>query len=155
MDQKIEVKSLLDQLHEVQALASPAVVEDKKLKKEEVEEFVIQQSARLIRETNNLILAMKDYISHSPESKEIVAFSELVKASTSAIDTLNKINLADQKNKTAKEIKIMDIESKKELKNTESEHRVTFTREDILKKLMESSVSIESVTIDSNIKKSE
>ena len=79
----------------------------------------------------------------------------MVKASTSAIDTLNKINLAEQKNKTAKEIKIMDIESKKELKNTESEHRVTFTREDILKKLMESSVSIESVTIDSNIKKSE
>ena len=38
MDQKIEVKSLLDQLHEVQALASPAVVEDKKLKKEEVED---------------------------------------------------------------------------------------------------------------------
>jgi predicted RNA-binding protein with RPS1 domain len=96
---------------------------------------------------------MKDYIAHSPESKEILAISELIKASTAAIDTLNKINLSEKKNQNAKEIKKMDIESKKELKNTENESRMTFTREEILKQLMQSSVSIESVTVDA--KKSE
>jgi hypothetical protein len=153
MDQKIEVKSLLDQIQENQALQPHHNNNDTPVKKEELENFVIQQSTRLIKETNDLILSMKDYIAHSPESKEILALSELIKASTSAIDTLNKINLSEKKNQTAKEIKILDIESKKELKNSENENRMTFTREEILKKLMESSISIESVTL--NAKKSD
>lgn len=148
MDQKIEVKGLLDQLSEIQALQRPEPIAEQKLEKEHVEDFVIQQSSKLIRETNDLILSMKDYIAHSPESKEILALSELIKASTAAIDTLNKINLSEKKNKAAKEMKVMDIESKKELKTTENQNRVTFTREEILKKLMESSISIEAVTVD-------
>lgn len=146
MDQKVEVKNLLDQLKEVQALSETPRGPETRLNKDEVEDFVIQQSARLIKETNELILSMKDYIAHSPESKEILAISELIKASTSAIDTLNKINLAEKKDKTAKEMKLMDIASKKELKNTNDENRVTFTREEILKQLMQSSLGIESVT---------
>jgi len=153
MDQKVEVKNLLDQLKEVQALSETPRSPETRLDKGEVEDFVIQQSARLIKETNELILSMKDYIAHSPESKEILAISELIKASTAAIDTLNKINLAEKKDKTAKEIKLLDIASKKELKNTNDENRVTFTREEILKQLMRSSVSIESVTLEA--KKSE
>lgn len=154
MDNKIEVKSLLDQLNEVKALSESPVRVDSKLEKENVEDFVIQQSARLIKETNDLILSMKDYIAHSPESKEILAISELIKASTSAIDTLNKINLAEKKNQSAKQLKEMDIESKKQLKeSTVSENKITFTREEILKRLMESSLTIESVTVDA--KKSE
>lgn len=153
MDQKVEVKNLLDQLKDVQALSQTPQVAQSKLEKNEVEDFVIQQSARLIKETNELILSMKDYIAHSPESKEILAISELIKASTGAIDTLNKINLAEKKDKTVKEIKLMDIASKKELKSTENENRITFTREEILKQLMQSSVGIESVTLEA--KKSE
>jgi len=149
MDQKIEVKNLLEQLNEVKALSETPAKTDTKLEKDKVEDFVIQQSARLIKETNELILSMKDYIAHSPESKEILAISELIKASTSAIDTLNKINLAEKKNQSAKEIKAMDIESKKQLKEaTGNENKITFTREEILKRLMESSVTIESVTVD-------
>lgn len=150
MDQKIEVKSLLDQLSEVKALSETPDKPETKLEKEKVEDFVIQQSARLIKETNDLILSMKDYIAHSPESKEILAISELIKASTGAIDTLNKINLAEKKNQTSKEIKTMDIESKKQLKeNFTNENKITFTREEILKRLMESSITIESVTVES------
>lgn len=148
MDQKVEVKNLLDQLKDVQALSETPRQPEIKLEKDQVEDFVIQQSSRLIKETNELILSMKDYIAHSPESKEILAISELIKASTAAIDTLNKINLNEKKNQNAKEMKKMDIESKKELKNTENETRITFTREEILKQLMQSSVSIESVTVD-------
>jgi len=149
MDQKIEVKNLLEQLNEVKALSETPAKTDTKLEKDKVEDFVIQQSARLIKETNELILSMKDYIAHSPESKEILAISELIKASTSAIDTLNKINLAEKKNQSSKEIKAMDIESKKQLKEaTGNENKITFTREEILKRLMESSVTIESVTVD-------
>ena len=149
MDHKVEVKNLLEQLKEEQALAAPAREPENKLEKEQIEDFVIQQSARLIKETNELILSMKDYIAHSPESKEILALSELIKASTSAIDTLNKINLNEKKNQTAKQIKLMDIESKKQLKEAASDpNRVTFTREEILKKLMDSSISIESVTLE-------
>jgi hypothetical protein len=148
MDQKVEVKNLLDQLKDVQALSVVERQPEKKLEKEKVEDFVIQQSARLIQETNDLILSMKDYIAHSPESKEILALSELIKASTSAIDTLNKINLSEKKNETAKQLKIMDIESKRQLKDKADENRITFTREEILKRLMESSLSIESVTLD-------
>ncbi len=43
MDQKIEVKTLLDQLSEVQALAKPPSSPEIKLEKHEVENFVIQQ----------------------------------------------------------------------------------------------------------------
>jgi hypothetical protein len=153
MEQKIEVKGLLDQLSEIQALQRPETSVEQKLDKEQVEDFVIQQSSKLIRETNDLILSMKDYIAHSPESKEILALSELIKASTAAIDTLNKINLSEKKNKAAKEIKAMDIESKKEIKTSENQNRITFTREEILKKLTESSISIEAVTLD--VKKSD
>lgn len=148
MDQKVEVKNLLNQLKEVQALSVVKAEPEEKLEKEKVEDFVIQQSARLIKETNELILSMKDYIAHSPESKEILALSELIKASTAAIDTLNKINLSEKKNEMARQIKLLDIESKKQLKDQKDENRVTFTREEILKKLMESSINIESVTLE-------
>ena len=58
---------------------------------------------------------IKDYVSAAPDSRDLEALSKLIGASAAAIETLNKIQIADEKNKTQIGIKAMDIEAKKEL----------------------------------------
>ena len=72
---------------------SRAVQERPELEKEEIENFVIQNSAKLIQDSLELIDNMKEVVHHMPEAENMSALSELVKASTGAIDTLNKISL--------------------------------------------------------------
>jgi hypothetical protein len=67
-----------------------------------------------------------------------------VGASASAIESLNKILISNKTNDSRKEIKQMDIDSKKELAQ-ESDKRlgVTINREELLKQLIDDAKVIE------------
>jgi hypothetical protein len=61
-----------------------------------------------------------------------------MKASTDAIDTLNKLLIQDKKSTTQVGIKQMDIEAKKDLLEAkESNAGNTLTREEVFKKLLD------------------
>ena len=113
-----------------------AVTEHPELSKEDVEEFVINKSSKLIQDSLELIDNMKEVVHHMPEAENISSLAELVKASSGAIETLNKIVIQDKKTNTTITSKKMDIESRKELQTSDQSHALTLSREEIMARLI-------------------
>jgi len=107
------------------------------LEKEKVEQFIIDQSAKLIQDSMEMINNMKEVVFHVPDSDNVSSLAELIKASTGAIETLNKLVTQDKKSQTQIQVKHMDIQSKQVLQNSEQEHKLKISREDVLKKLID------------------
>ena len=53
------------------------------------------------------------------------------------VETLNKIHISDQKAKSSKELKVMDIESKQALQQQDTENKLLLNREELLKNLID------------------
>ena len=113
-----------------------AVTEHPELSKEDVEEFVINKSSKLIQDSLELIDNMKEVVHHMPEAENISSLAELIKASSGAIETLNKIVIQDKKTNTTITSKKMDIESRKELQTSDQSHALTLSREEIMARLI-------------------
>lgn len=107
------------------------------LEKENVEQFIIDYSSKLIKDSMEMINNMKEVVFHVPDAENVSSLAELIKASTGAIETLNKLVTQDKKSKTQIDIKQMDIESKQILQNNDQQHKYKLSREEILKKLIE------------------
>ena len=116
------------------------------ISREDLEDFVIKQSSKLIQDSSEMIDNMKEVVHHLPEADNMSALSELVKASTGALETLNKIVMQDKKSKTTIKTKEMDIESKKELQQSDQSHSLTMSREEVISKLLKDSKDIIDVT---------
>jgi len=150
------VGDLLSQLTEAQQAAKKVEAEQNPLKKEDLEKFVVERAGSLVEESLAMLKNVKDYIISSPESKDVASFSELVAATATALDALNKINLSDKKNETLKSVKQMDIDARKQLKQEDTTQRLLTTREDVFKMLMDNLNKPEEVraidikTIDTN-----
>lgn len=131
------VGDLLSQLNEAQKKAVELDKEGNPLKKEELEKFVVEKGGKLVESSIEMLKNVKDYIISSPEAKDVDAFASLIAATSTAIDTLNKIVINDKKSDTVLKVKQMDIDAKKEMKNEESEQKLLATREQIFKLLMQ------------------
>jgi len=127
-----------------------AAAEHPEIKKEDLEEFVIKQSSKLIQDSLEMIDNMKEVVHHLPEAENMSALSELVKASTGALDTLNKIVLQDKKSDTTIKAKKMDIDSRKELQTSDQHHALTMSREEIMAKLLSDSKNVINVDAEVN-----
>ena len=95
---------------------------------------------------------MKEVVHHMPEAENMSALSELVKASTGAIDTLNKIVLQDKKSNTTLKAKEMDIDSRKELQQSDQKHALTMSREEVIANLLNAKDAID---VDAEVKEPE
>jgi predicted RND superfamily exporter protein len=84
-----------------------------------------------------MINNMKEVVFHVPDSDNVSSLAELIKASTGAIETLNKLVAQDKKSQTQIQVKHMDIQSKQVLQDSEQEHKLKISREDVLKKLID------------------
>ena len=80
---------------------------------------------------------VKDYISSAPENRDVAAIAELIRASTGAIDTLNKLHAAKEGNKSKMEIKQLDVEARERMNITDNQTKVLLSRDDIMKALMD------------------
>ena len=106
------------------------------LAKEDVEDFIIQKSSKLIQESLELIDNMKEVVHHMPEAENVSSLAELIKASTGAIDTLNKLVIQDKKSNTTIKAKELDIESKKQLQTSDQQHKLLLSREEVIERLI-------------------
>lgn len=106
------------------------------LDKEKVEQFIIDQSAKLIQDSMEMINNMKEIVFHVPDSDNVSSLAELIKASTGAIETLNKLVTQDKKSQTQLQIKHLDIKSKHILQDSDQEHKLKISREEVLNKLI-------------------
>lgn len=131
-----DIKSLLEQLKGTTKLAN-AKQPEFTLEKEELEQFILNNTGRLINDSMQTIDSIKDYIISAPEPEDVHSLAELYKASTGAIEALNKILLQQQKSQTQIAVKNMDIQSKQALAEKKDE-RLTFTRDEVMEQLMNS-----------------
>lgn len=134
-----EANDIIAQLKEIPKEAKQIInkQELEPLEKEKVEQFIIDQSAKLIQDSMEMINNMKEVVFHVPDSDNVSSLAELIKASTGAIETLNKLVTQDKKSQTQIQVKHMDIQSKQVLQDSEQEHKLKISREDVLKKLID------------------
>jgi len=132
------VGDLLDQLKDATKKAETVKKETNPLTKENIEKFVVEKAGRLVEESLDVVSNVKDYISSAPESKDVGSLAELIAATATAIETLNKIIVTDKKNETIIKAKEMDISSRKELKEADNTTKLLATREQVFKMLIDS-----------------
>ena len=106
------------------------------LSKEDVEDFIIKKSAKLIQDSLELIDNMKEVVHHMPEAENVSSLPNKFKASTGAIETLNKLVVQDKKSNTTIKAKQLDIDSKRELQSSDQLHALTLSREEVLDRLL-------------------
>ena len=143
-DVDIVVDDLISQLKGSAAVSKELKKEEFNLDKEELENFLLNYSGKLIKGTVDYVEEVKQFITSAPDSRDVDALSKLVGASASAIESLNKILLQDKANEAKIQVKQMDIESKKELQDKNNERLgLTINREELLNQLLDDAKIIE------------
>tara|TARA_R100000805_G_C3594749_1_gene96074 strand:+ start:621 stop:1061 length:441 start_codon:yes stop_codon:yes gene_type:complete len=130
------VNDIIAQLKQNNKVAK-APVEESVLNKEDLEDFLIQNSGKLIKKSLSIVDNVNDYISSAPENRDVAALAELIKASSSAIETLNKLHVAKERNETQLEVKKIDVESKERINIADNQAKILLSREDILNALVD------------------
>lgn len=110
--------------------------EEEALTKDQLEEFIIKNSGKLVTKSLNIVDDVKDYVASAPDAKDVAALAELISATSSAIETLNKVYISDERNKTQVKVKQMDVESRERINITDNQTKILLSREDIMKALV-------------------
>ena len=136
MDENIEdqVGDILDQLK-----SAPKVirkVESLNLTKENLEEFILKYAGDLVQTSSDAVNTINDHILSAPTAEDVVALAELIKASNSSIETLNKMLLTDKKHHTLIKIKQMDVDSRKKELDTAIGAKLLMSREELMKQFL-------------------
>jgi hypothetical protein len=111
--------------------------EDITIDKDNLEEFIMNSSGKLVKKSLELVDNVNDYISTAPENRDVAALAEVIKATAGSIDTLQKLHSSNERNETQKEVKKMDVESKERINITDNQTRVLLSREDIMQALVD------------------
>ena len=143
-DVDIVVDDLISQLKGASSASKELKKDEFNLDKEELENFLLNYSGKLIKGTVDYVEEVKQFITSAPDSRDVDALSKLVGASASATESLNKILLQDKPNEAKIQVKQMDIESKKELQDKNNERLgLTINREELLNQLLDDAKIIE------------
>jgi hypothetical protein len=141
MDTDIDntVNDIISQLKTSSLSNNSTQKEDVKLTKDNLEEFILTNTGKLVTKSLGLIDNIESFVSTSPEPDDVTALSELIKAATSAVESLNKIYIADSKNENQMKIKKLDIAAKEKLSLMDNQTKILLSREDIMKALINTS----------------
>lgn len=135
-----DIDNILDALKEKNTQLKKEI--RKSATKENLEEYVIDSASTIVNEGLDLIKNLGVFLNAAPEAKDLSAYAELINATSSAIESLNKIIVQNKKGDTLKELKKMDYEHKKDLIGDAKDALVS-TREEIFKKLIKNADVIE------------
>lgn len=119
---EINVDSLVGQLKqsnkECRDIQKRAKEPDIALHSDELEDFVVSKTATLITRVQDTLENTKLVVDQAPDPESIEAFAELVKASSSSLEILNKIIIQRKKTETSIKLKEMDIIKDQDPQNT-------------------------------------
>ncbi len=132
-----EIGDLVDQLKNAdQYLKKPEKAKEVfNLDPEELEQFVLNNAGSLVKKSIDMVDEVKQYVETAPESRDVSSLSELINASSSAIETLSKILVQNKRDKTQRTVKQMDIEGKKQLMQGEFNAKMMLSRDDVMNEL--------------------
>jgi DNA-binding protein len=145
-DSEPDISNLVDQLKDATLVNKHIQKETNKselVNPDNIEEFVVKNSSDLINQSLDVMNNVKDYIMASGDPDSISALSELIKASTGAIESLNKIVIQNKRTATSIATKSMDISSKHAIEDKRQEGALIGDREEILKRLLDEAKVIE------------
>ena len=111
--------------------------QDVSIDKDNLEEFIMKSSGKLVAKSLEIVDNVNDYISSAPENRDVAALAEVIKATACSIDTLQKLHSSNERNVTQKEVKRMDVESKERLNIADNQTKMLLSRDDIMKALVE------------------
>ncbi len=114
--------------------------ENKNNDDEDLESFIIKNSKELVVNGIEAINEIKQTVLLNPQSDEVEALAEIFKGVSTVMNILKDIQITKVKTNASKEIKMMDIESKKQLEEIEdnSQKGLRMTRDEIFKMLKDS-----------------
>lgn len=110
--------------------------------KDSMEEFIIAKTSKLISKTLNMVDNVSDYISSAPENKDVASIAELIRASTSAIDTLQRMHVTAKNNEARKDLKTMDIDARIENNVRDNHTKIAMSREEVMDALLADSEKV-------------
>ena len=129
------VNDILSQLKDTTTLVRKVPTIEEDLQKEYLEKYIISTSGKLINKTMGIIDNVNDYISSAPEAKDVTALAELLKAAATSIESLNKVYTSIERNKTVKEVKQMDIDSREKI-NVNDNATFLLSRKEVMQELL-------------------
>lgn len=147
-DFKIDINDLTDSLQKSFSTIKDANKELKKtddeLKKENLEEFILKYAGKLVKDGVEFVEDLKTTFSQSLDPREIESMAETFKGVSGALAILKDLQVSREKAKTSKELKTMEIEAKKELKEIQSDKpALKFSRDELFKRLINDAEVIE------------
>jgi hypothetical protein len=101
---------------------------------DDLQEFILSNSKELVQSGIDAINEIKQTVLLNPQSDEVEALAEIFKGVASAMNILKDIHVAKLKTENSKEIKQMEIQSKKEIIE-DNNNSLRMTRDDIFKLL--------------------
>ena len=134
-----DIKDLVDQLKDTTTTNNKVCnnVEQLSLDPKDVEQFVINNSGHLVQQSLEVMDNVKDYIMASGDPDSISALSELIRASSGAIESLNKIVVQNKRTETTLTAKKMDVTAKYAIEDKKNEGALIASREEVFKKILE------------------
>ena len=103
---------------------------------EDLEEYLIKKTAKLIDTTLDAVDNVKDYISSAPENRDVASLAELMRSANSSIETMQKIHANKANNEARKELKTMDIEAKQQLNIQDNQTKLVMSREELMEAML-------------------
>lgn len=143
------VETIIDQLRNVPRVVAEASKYDDVLTKDNLEEFILKHTGSLVRQAAESVSLVKDYVETAPNAEDVTALAELIRATSSAVESLNKILVTDKRSQTALTIKQMDLQSKQEQFDTAVGVKLMLTREELMKQLLNPPKPVIDVQVDS------
>lgn len=139
-----DVDDLINQLKENnKAVKTARCSDDFELKSEELEQFILNSTGKLIQDSMDMVGTVKQYVECAPDSEGVSSLAELLKATTSSIDTLSKILVQDKRGETSTKLKQLDIASKHQLQETDHNNKLSLTRQEVLDQLIQNAEVLE------------
>lgn len=135
---------LTDQIKKTIGVIKNKVKENEESESDDLNQFILKNSKELVESGIEAINEIKQTVLLNPQSDEVEALAEIFKGVSSAMNILKDIHIAKMKAENSKEMKQMDIESKKELEKIEdSKSGIHMTRDEIFKMLMNNEDAID------------
>lgn len=119
---------------------------------EKLEEFIIKKSSELINKSLEVLDEYRDFLTATPSEESAEAMSNLINASSSAIETLNKVLTANKKAATSVKIKEMDIKARTDNNKRDNATKLMMTRKELMQMLMDAPeiIDVESKEVKDN-----
>ena len=88
---------------------------------DEIQEFILKNAAHLASLSIKSVQDLQKMVIATGDPEQIASLASLIAAGTGAVESVNKINLQNKKTAATKELKKLDIESKKELQQLKND----------------------------------